>query len=237
MTRRQRGDKPLSAPMMVSLLTHHIVYASLGLNELSGLFVNFLWSSPKSIHIANEFPMKCWVKMLYPLNMHDKFDSFAMECYIRTMNFIWTAAEDHVVSFPMKFIFKAEELYQKFGINIPYASHMNWANRAVGVIYSHTKDTNLYRKNLWSRKYYSFWNMLIVKPDYFWLLLSNYTSTQQMPRIRTRFYMIHNIMETFFRVTGPLCGEFIGHRWIPLTRASDAEFLCFLWSAPEQTVV
>ena len=26
-----------------------------------------------------------------------------------------------------------------------------------------------------------------------------------------------------FRVTGPLCGEFIGHRWIPLTNASDAE--------------
>ena len=24
-----------------------------------------------------------------------------------------------------------------------------------------------------------------------------------------------------FRVTGPLCGEFIGHRWISLTKASD----------------
>ena len=45
-------------------------------------------------------------------------------------------------------------------------------------------------------------------------------------------------METFniFRVNGPLCGEFTGHRWIPLTRASDAELWCFLWSAPEQTV-
>ena len=27
----------------------------------------------------------------------------------------------------------------------------------------------------------------------------------------------------FFRVTGPLFREFIGHRWIPLTKASDAE--------------
>ena len=26
-----------------------------------------------------------------------------------------------------------------------------------------------------------------------------------------------------FRVTGPLCGEFTGHRWIPLTKASDTE--------------
>ena len=27
-----------------------------------------------------------------------------------------------------------------------------------------------------------------------------------------------------FRVTEPLCREFTGHRWIPLTKASDAEF-------------
>ena len=36
-----------------------------------------------------------------------------------------------------------------------------------------------------------------------------------------------------FRVTGLLCGEFPGPRWIPLTKASDAE----VWSAPEYTVV
>ena len=34
-----------------------------------------------------------------------------------------------------------------------------------------------------------------------------------------------------FRVTGPLCGEFTGDRWIALTKASDAELWCFLWSA------
>ena len=37
-----------------------------------------------------------------------------------------------------------------------------------------------------------------------------------------------------FRVTGPLCGEFTSHRWIPLTNASDMELWCFLWSATEQ---
>ena len=31
-----------------------------------------------------------------------------------------------------------------------------------------------------------------------------------------------------FRVTCPLCGEFIGHRWIPRTKASDAELRCSL---------
>ena len=39
-----------------------------------------------------------------------------------------------------------------------------------------------------------------------------------------------------FRVTGPLWGESTGHRWIPRTKASDAEIWCFLWSAPEETV-
>ena len=36
-----------------------------------------------------------------------------------------------------------------------------------------------------------------------------------------------------FRVTGPLCGEVTGHRWIPCTKASNAELWCFLWSALE----
>ena len=36
-----------------------------------------------------------------------------------------------------------------------------------------------------------------------------------------------------FRVTGHLCGEFTGPRWIPHTKASDAELWCFLWSASE----
>ena len=30
--------------------------------------------------------------------------------------------------------------------------------------------------------------------------------------------------------------ETTGHRWIPLTKISDAELWCFLWAAPEQTV-
>ena len=36
-----------------------------------------------------------------------------------------------------------------------------------------------------------------------------------------------------FRVTGHLCGEFTGPRWIPRTKASDAELWCSLWSASE----
>ena len=47
---------------------------------------------------------------------------------------------------------------------------------------------------------------------------------------------LHNMMTSsngnFFCFTGPLCGEFTGHRWILLTKASDVELWCFLWSAP-----
>ena len=35
---------------------------------------------------------------------------------------------------------------------------------------------------------------------------------------------------SILRVTGLLCGEFTGHRWIPHTKASDGELWCFLWS-------
>ena len=33
----------------------------------------------------------------------------------------------------------------------------------------------------------------------------------------------------YFRVTGPLCGLFTGHRWIPRTKASDAELWCLFF--------
>ena len=38
-----------------------------------------------------------------------------------------------------------------------------------------------------------------------------------------------------FDVTGSLCGQFTGRRWIPRKKSSDAELWCFLWSVPEQT--
>ena len=47
-------------------------------------------------------------------------------------------------------------------------------------------------------------------------------------------YKIHDdvIKRKHFRVTGPLCGEVTRDRWIPRTKASDAELGCFLLSAP-----
>ena len=34
-------------------------------------------------------------------------------------------------------------------------------------------------------------------------------------------YMVTSLNENIFRVTGHLCGEFPGHRWIPLTKAGS----------------
>ena len=53
--------------------------------------------------------------------------------------------------------------------------------------------------------------------------------------------MIFHMMVTpsnanLFRVTGPLCGEYIGHWWIPLTKAGYGEPWCSLWSPPDPTV-
>ena len=45
-------------------------------------------------------------------------------------------------------------------------------------------------------------------------------------------FMMTSSNGIIFRVTGPLCGEFTGHWWIPLTKASVAELWYFLWSAP-----
>ena len=48
-----------------------------------------------------------------------------------------------------------------------------------------------------------------------------------------RYPMMTSSNGNIFRVTGHLCGEFTGPRWIPHTKASDAELWCFLWSASE----
>ena len=47
-----------------------------------------------------------------------------------------------------------------------------------------------------------------------------------------KYTMMTSSNGNIFRIIGPLCGEFTGHRWIPLTKTSDAELWCLLWSAP-----
>ena len=49
-------------------------------------------------------------------------------------------------------------------------------------------------------------------------------------------FMMTSSNGNILRFTGPLWGEFTGDRWIPLTKASEAELWCFLWSSPEHKV-
>ena len=51
--------------------------------------------------------------------------------------------------------------------------------------------------------------------------------------IVTVLFMMTSSNGNTFHVTGHLCRKFTGHRWIPLTKASDVELWCFLWFAPE----
>ena len=44
------------------------------------------------------------------------------------------------------------------------------------------------------------------------------------------YFMMTSSNGNISRITGHLCGEFTGPRWIPHTKASDAELWCFLWS-------
>ena len=67
-------------------------------------------------------------------------------------------------------------------------------------------------------------------------LLGTKTNFKQLCRQRGPQNMITSTNGNIFHITGPLWGESTGHRWIPLTKASDAEIRCFLWSASEHTV-
>ena len=47
------------------------------------------------------------------------------------------------------------------------------------------------------------------------------------PRLSSRIVCLFGPNGSIFRVTGPLWGEFTGHRWIPHTKASNAKFDVF----------
>ena len=70
---------------------------------------------------------------------------------------------------------------------------------------------------------------LVVKQS--WLLI-----VWSQPLVGPLITVMTSSNGNIFRVTGHLCWEFTGHRWIPRTKASAAELWCFLWPAPEWTI-
>ena len=79
----------------------------------------------------------------------------------------------------------------------------------------------------------------IINVVYIPLYLSNRILKYRNAHHRLRlsgFFIMTSSNGNNFRVTGLPCGEYTGHRWIPRTKASNAELWCFLWSAPEPTL-
>ena len=76
--------------------------------------------------------------------------------------------------------------------------------------------------------------MLVIPPNNIsWYIIC--FKAHCRPGIKTHafHFMMTSSNGDIFRVTGHLCREFTGPRWIPHTKASDAELWCFLWSASE----
>ena len=59
------------------------------------------------------------------------------------------------------------------------------------------------------------------------LMLTHSGQDKMAAIFRRHFHMMTSSNGNIFRVTGHLCGEFTGPRWIPRTKASDAELWCF----------
>ena len=76
--------------------------------------------------------------------------------------------------------------------------------------------------------------LLISKTLLFLQHTSFTTYSQNQPQHQDCYAYDDDIKWKIFRVTGPLYGEFTGHRWIPLTKASAAGLWCFLWSASDK---
>ena len=54
--------------------------------------------------------------------------------------------------------------------------------------------------------------------------------------LNVQFSMMTLSNGSIFYITGHLWGESTDHRWIPLTKASDAKLWCFVLSAPQWTI-
>ena len=108
--------------------------------------------------------------------------------------------------------------------------------------------------NLYTR--HTFWSCLIRPANIKWIrqVLLKIQSGHDSVHRRTRWYKYttpFNFVEAGGIMIRSSTGDkpspeavwwlhqmetFTGHRWIPPTKASDAELWCFLWSAPEQMV-
>ena len=74
----------------------------------------------------------------------------------------------------------------------------------------------------WSAWYVAIW-YVFTSLQRLWFCQDGGKSSSQL----MRHVMMTSSNGNIFRIAGPLCGEFTGHRWIPRTKASKAELCVF----------
>ena len=71
--------------------------------------------------------------------------------------------------------------------------------------------------------------MMVVAPKVWKYTAGNENAWRETQYELVGVAMITSWNGNIFRVTGHLCGEFTGQRWIPRTKASDAENVSIPW--------
>ena len=97
--------------------------------------------------------------------------------------------------------------------------------------FSKTATIKIMIKSIFSHLHTGFW-VFVIYSDV-GLLIRQYYFESSVWIANDSVTWWRHLMDTFFRVTGHLCGEFTGPRWIPRTKACDAELWSFLWFASE----
>ena len=172
-----------------------------------------------------------------------------------TWNSLFASWQFDIANTRTKRVYSLQRIYK---IKLIYATHSStsgekdytqrpqrhFTNRGY-ILYGHTcaKDSHssafptfIHQLDPWKSKL-SHAYLQIETAIIHWLsLIETINKCQLLPNnfsLQSSFHMVTSSNWNIFRVTGPLSGEFIGHRWIPLTKASGAELWCYLWSAPE----
>ena len=113
--------------------------------------------------------------------------------------------------------------------DVIFANIKPWSRIVVNKKAKRTQKRNENEKTIYVKHYIKEAGSAHCPDNIRWVDLNKFYSYWVMGM----FHMMTSSNGNIFRVTGPLCGEFTGHRWIPRTKPSDAEPWCFLWSAPE----
>ena len=97
--------------------------------------------------------------------------------------------------------------------------HLEWISTSC--------DVSLLRNDIW----YQFMFIYIQNKRVigYWLQCKTHLNHATCCIVLSKTSMMTTSNGNIFCVTGHLCGEFTGPRWIPHTKASDAELWCFVF--------